>query len=313
MRVDVQESKQQNQDTDTIAKPAPPQRPPRPSLFARWRSVDWNNIQWRIVLATAVIMAVGWCALFAAQGWIQFLAGIVPVSAGLFLGGRVKKDILVHGLLLGIIGFTLGLLFVVVYGMLGNAGVVAMPTLALTPDAPPIISTPEQLITFYISFSLFAMIPFPALGTVIAHQNERRRRDLEAEVTTRGGSLDRPGVVRTLEDLQGLSLPQLGGYIRNLYVKYGFTYKDYRFLDKDKHLDIIFTYKEETYLMRLSVLDKVRSGTVETLVQDMRQQQISKGIVITSTEFTPDVHKSVRGRQNILLIDGQTLFDMAER
>ncbi len=308
MSVDVQEDKQQE-----VTEEERPQRPQRPSLLARWKAIEWGDVQWRIVLATAVIMAVGWCSLFAAQGWIQFLAGIVPVSAGLFLGGRVKTHILLHGLLLGITGFTFGLLFVVIYGMLGQAGVVAMPELAITPDAPPVISSPEQLITFYISFSLFAMIPFPALGTVIAHQNERRRKDLEAEVATRGGNLDKPGTVRTLEDLRGLSLPQLGGYVRNLYVKYGFTYKDYRFLDKDKHLDVLFTYKEETYLMRLSVADKVRSGTVETLVQDMRQQDIPKGVVITSTEFTPDVHKSAKGRQNILLIDGQTLFDMAER
>jgi restriction endonuclease Mrr len=95
-------------------------------------------------------------------------------------------------------------------------------------------------------------------------------------------------------------------------VKQGFTFKDYRFLDKDKHLDLFLEYQSELYQLRLSVADKVRSGTIETLVQDMRRSGAVKGIVITSTEFTNDVQKSAKGRKNILLIDGETLFGMAE-
>jgi restriction endonuclease Mrr len=71
-------------------------------------------------------------------------------------------------------------------------------------------------------------------------------------------------------------------------------------------------YEGDMYLLRLSVSDRVNSGLIEKLVQDMRQKQIPKGIAIVSTEFTPDAKKSARGRQNIVLIDGQTLFDIGE-
>jgi hypothetical protein len=47
------------------------------------------------------------------------------------------------------------------------------------------------------------------------------------------------------------------------------------------------------------------------LAQDMRSRSIKRGLVITSTEFTESL-KSGKGRRYIVLIDGQTLFDIAE-
>jgi hypothetical protein len=135
---------------------------------------------------------------------------------------------------------------------------------------------------------------------------------MQKGIDGRGGKLERPGVVRTLEDLRGLSLPQLGSYISALYKKKGFELKDYRFIDKDKHLDLEMDYNGEHYLMRLSVADKVRVGTVESLIQDMRRREIRKGIVITSTEFAPEAIKTVTNKRNLIAIDGQTLFDIAE-
>jgi hypothetical protein len=37
-----------------------------------------------------------------------------------------------------------------------------------------------------------------------------------------------------------------------------------------------------------------------------------KGVVVVSTEFQPNAAKTARGRP-VVLIDGQTLFDMAEK
>jgi hypothetical protein len=144
-------------------------------------------------------------------------------------------------------------------------------------------------------------------------RTEQRNREMREQVKERGGSLQRPGVIRTLEDLQGLSLPQLGRYVVDLFRKKGFEFKDYRFIDGDQHLDIELGFKEETYLLRLSVADKVRSGTIESLVQDMKRRNIPKGIVITSTEFAGDVMKAVSKRNNLLAIDGKTLYEIAER
>lgn len=271
-----------------------------------------RNIRWRETLLIAVIMAVAWCTLFLGSSALQILAGIVPVMAGLYLGRRVKSDWLAHGLVLGLSGFVFGLLAVISYGLLGQAGVVPMPNLQLTGDAQAAPVTLSELLFFYTTFSVFALIPFPAFGAVMAGRSEQRNQQLQKDVADRGGRLERPGVVRTLDDLRGLSLPQLGSFVLNLYRKKGFTFKDYRFVDKDKHLDLEVTYEDEPYLMRLAVADKVTAGTLQGLVQEMKRRAVGKGLVITSTEFTPDAHKAAKDRANLLLIDGQTLFDISE-
>jgi hypothetical protein len=56
----------------------------------------------------------------------------------------------------------------------------------------------------------------------------------------------------------------------------------------------------------------VRPGIVQSLVQDMQRRGIKKGIVLTSTEFMPDVRKAIKSGAQILLIDGKTLFEMAQ-
>jgi hypothetical protein len=288
-------------------KPAAAREP-----LAKRLGLSFNQIEWRTTLVVAVLMAAAWCAFFLGPSVLQILAGIVPVMAGLYLGRRVRGDWLGHGLVLGVAGFAFGLLIVLAYGALGQAGVVPLPTLQLAPNAPAAQVTPQDLIFFYTTFSLFALIPFPAFGTVMAGRAEQRNRQLQQEVTERGGRLERAGVVRTVEDLQGLSLPQLGSYVVALYRKKGFEFKDYRFIDKDKHLDLELRYNDEVYLLRLTVADKVRPGTIESLVQDMKRRGIPKGVAVTSTEFTPDAAKAAAGRRNVVAIDGQTLFDMAE-
>ena len=77
------------------------------------------------------------------------------------------------------------------------------------------------------------------------------------------------------------------------------------------NLDLWMVYQEETWWLRLTVADKVRPGVIESLAQDMRRDQIGKGVVITSTEFAPDAFKASRTRKNIVLIDGPTLVQMA--
>jgi hypothetical protein len=284
---------------------------PRQSIIQR-ATAALAQVSWVEALLIALVMAVAWCGLFLANNVLQVLAGVVPVMAGLFLGRRVKGNYLANGIVLGAAGFLFGLVIVTAYAALGSSGLVPLPQLSLQAGKPPQTATPGDLLFVYLTFSVFALVPFPAFGTVMAGRTEQRNRDLRKEVEDRGGRLERPGVVRTLEDLRGLSLPQLGSFISTLYKKKGFEFKDYRFIDKDRHLDIEMTYSGAHYLMRLSVADKVRPGTVESLIQDMRRREIAKGLVITSTEFTPDTLKSVAGRRNVIAIDGQTLFDMAE-
>jgi hypothetical protein len=44
----------------------------------------------------------------------------------------------------------------------------------------------------------------------------------------------------------------------------------------------------------------------------MKRQDIRKGVVITSTDYTPDALKAAAGRRNLVAINGQTLFEIAE-
>lgn len=278
-----------------------------PRSFTEQFREAFRQINLRLTLLTAFVMAVAWCALFLQpDSVLQILTGIVTVSAGLFLGYRVKQRFLLHGLILGISGFLMGLGFVWVYSLLLAAGVVPSPV------SEEGLFRGSNLVGIYIGLSIIHMLPFTVLGTVMAGRAAQRNRESRDYIDQRGGRLEKPTTVRTVDDVRGQSLPQLGTYVMNLFRKKGFTFIDYRFLDKDKHLDLEMEYQGETYLLRLSVADKVRPGTTESLLQDMRRREITKGIVITSTEFTADAQKAARSRRNLVLIDGQTLFDIAE-
>ncbi len=292
------------------SEPAREAAPPQPSLIQRMQH-GLTQIDWSLTLFTALVMAAGWCVLFLAQNILQILAGIIPVTAGLFLGRKVKRELALHGVLLGIFGYLFGAVMVAIYGGLGAAGITPLPTVQ-SPDSGLLLPVgPVDLVLFYLSFSALAMLPFPAFGAIMGGRAEQRQRELREQIEARGGQLENHAPVRLLDDLRGLSLPQFGMYVSNLYRKHGFTLVDYKFLHKDKHLDLDLQYQGETYLARLSVEDKVRPGIVQTLLQDMQRREISKGMVITSTEFAADVRKAVRNNPAVLLIDGQTLYDMA--
>jgi hypothetical protein len=157
----------------------------------------------------------------------------------------------------------------------------------------------------------FMLLIFCTFGASTSGRMEERNKTLRAEVAARGGQLEKPGVIRAADDIRGLSLPQLGSYVNTLFKKKGFTFKDYRFLDKDKHLDLWMEKDGEPWHLRISVADKISSGTIESLLQEMKRDNSQKGVVITSTEFTPAALKSAKDRP-IVLIDGPTLYEIAE-
>ena len=145
-----------------------------------------------------------------------------------------------------------------------------------------------------------------------AGRTEQRNRLVREEVASRGGQLERAPTVREESDIRGMSLPQFGSYVNGLWKKQGFAFKDYRFIDKDKHLDLWMEKDGEPWHLRLSVADKVAPGTIEGLFQDMKREGCKKGVVITSTEFTPGATKAATNRP-IVLVDGATLFEIAEK
>jgi len=266
------------------------------------RELDWGTVL-LFGIAAGLLMSVA----FLQGTTLSIIAGIVPVGTGLLLGRRIKQHYTLHGFMTGLVG-----------GLTGSVALAAL--IFLTPlraamqaalGAASANFTLLQIWAQLAGFTFFSLVAFCTFGTSMAGRTEARNRALKAEVDTRGGQLARPGSVRGADDVRGLSLPQFGSYVKAIFTKKGFQFKDYRFIDKDKHLDLWLEYEGEPWHLRLSVADKVSTGTVESLLQEMKREGCHKGVVLASTEFQPSATKSAKGRP-VVLIDGATLYEIAE-
>jgi len=273
-----------------------------------------RELQWGPVLLFGVLCGVlmPFSVLQGTGNVLSFFTGLIPVGTGLLLGRRIKGRYTLHGFFTGLIGAVISLLGTFVLVFLTPLGA-AIAQQAVQQGVSTTLITPQSLFLQFGGLSAFALLVFVTFGTSIAGRTEERNRALREELDRRGGRLERPNTIRTLEDLRGLSLPQLGSYVRSLFEKQGFRFKDYRFIDKDKHLDMWMEHEGEVWHLRLSVADKVSTGTIESLNQELRREGRRKGVVITSTEFQPGALKAGKGRRTIVLIDGPTLFEIAEK
>ena len=273
-----------------------------------------NELQWRDVVLFGVGAGVLMPLSLAQSGTLTFVAGIIPVGVGLLLGRRVKGHYTLHGFVTGLIGALVGLavlaglLFLTPLGAGAGASLGANP--AASPGAAPV--SPLALWLQLGSFIAFSLIAFCTFGASTAGRAEERNRGTREAVAERGGRLERPNAIRTADDIRGLSLPQFGSYVKNVFTKKGFQFKDYKFIDKDKHLDMWMEYEGDPWHLRLTVADKVNPGTIEGLNQELKREDCRKGVVLASTEFTPGALKSAKGRP-IVLIDGETLYEIAEK
>lgn len=265
-----------------------------------------SELRWGPVLIFGVIAGMLMSLSLMQGSMLSIIAGIVPVGTGLLIARRVKAHYGLHGFMAGLIG-----------GIISLLGTVAIAFLIPLDSVPPEFQAGvdraalAQALFATGGFLAFALVTFSTFGAMMAGRSEERNRALVEEVQKRGGRLERVSAVRTPDDIRGLSLPQLGWYVNNLFKKKGFTFKDYQFLDKDKHLDLWLEYEGEPWHLRLSVADKINPGTIEGLSQEMKREGCRKGVVIASTEFTPSALKTAKGRP-IVLIDGPTLYQIAE-
>jgi len=269
-----------------------------------------RELQWRPVLLFGVAAGLLMPLSFLQTNLLSIVAGLIPVGTGLLLGRRVKAHYGLHGFFTGAIGALVGLVVRAVMLFLTPLGAVELATINATPAGAGTALLDLWLTT--AGFIAFSLITFCTFGTTMAGRTEQRNREARKEVDSRGGKLERPGTIRTPDDVRGLSLPQFGTYVSNLFKKNGFKLKEYRFVDKDKHLDLWMEYEDEPWHLRLSVADKVNPGTIEGLNQELKREGCRKGVVITSTEFTPGALKSAKGRL-IVLIDGPMLYQIAEK
>jgi len=316
MGVDVSEQREQQEAEagkitrkarKEIEAPAAPPAGRVAQLIASVRT-GLRELNWRLVLlyggAAGLLMSLA----FLQGPALSIVAGIVPVGTGLLLGRRVTRYYALHGIATGLVGGIVGAVALGVLFFFTPLGAAMQASLGAGASGLTPLSVWAQL----SGFTAFSLIAFCAFGTTMAGRTEERNRKARAVVDTRGGQLERPGVIRTADDVRGLSLPKFGTYVKNVFTKKGFQFKDYRFVDKDKHLDLWFEYEGQPWHLRLSVADKITPGTIEGLSQEMKREGCRKGVVLASTEFTPGAAKAAKGRP-IVLIDGATLYEIAEK
>lgn len=258
-------------------------RAPRTPLRQVFRELDWP-----ILLLVGIGLGVLWIFVIIDGGPLQILAGLLPVTGGIVVGRRVKKHIPWHAALLSVIA-TLGALL---------AGTV----LLLTRTTELTVETAQILGIAIITLPLF-----PALGVISSSRSEQRLREARKEQEKRGGRIEKPGRIRSVEELQGLSLPQLGGYVADLFRKHDFLINDYRF--EKERLDFQVSYEGEPWLLRVMTAEKIKPGVPQELAQRMKAEGVKKGVVITSMDFQEGAARWAKDKP-IALIDGVTLISM---
>lgn len=266
-----------------------------------------REIRWMPVLLYGIGAGLLMPISLLQAGVLSFVAGIIPVLVGLLLARSTTGHYGLHGFLAGLVGS------ITSYALLGS---LIFLTPAGSDSAQATLGMPGatalQVWALSGGFIALSLITFCTFGASTSGRIEDRNRQVRKEVQDRGGQLERPPAVREAGDIRGMSLPQFGSYVNNIFKKKGFAFRDYRFIDKDKHLDLWLEYQGEPWRLRLSVADKVSPGTIEGLLQDMKKEGCQKGLVIASTEFLPTAVKSAKGRP-IVLIDGETLYQIAEK
>lgn len=256
---------------------------PRPPITQVLRELRWGLL--------ALIGGVGgvtWALLLAQNNASTFFAGLLPVGGGILVGRRIKQHIPWHAGFLSLITTVAALLTAV---LLQATGV-----------------TPPTFVPQVVLLGLMALIPFPAFGVIMAQRTEQRAREQREQRSQRGGRLERPGRVRSLEDLRSLSLPQLGSYVSDLFRKHDFVVDDYRF-ERDNYLEFNMRHNDEPWVIRVTVDDKVKQGVVLQFFQRMRDEGQKRGVLITSMEFQDAAVRWARDRP-IALVDGPTLLSM---
>ncbi len=282
------ETTDQNTETPTAktrgsTKAATP-RVPRPPLRQVLRELDWLTL-----LLVGGALGILWIFVIVDGGPLQILAGLLPVTGGIVVGRRIKGHTGWHAALLSVIATVAALI----------AGLILLST-------RPAQELPVEILQMLL-VAIITLPLFPALGVMTAARSEQRLREARKEQERRGGRLDKPGRVRSIEDLRALSLPQLGGYVADLFRKHGFLINDYRF-EKDR-LDFEVSYEGEPWLIRVTTAEKVKPGFSQELAQRMKTEGVKKGVAITSMDFQEGATRWAKDKP-IVLVDGPTLLSM---
>lgn len=270
---------------------------------SEYLSQGFRSFNWMTVILYGVGAGLLMPISLVQSNVLAVVAGVVPVTVGLLLARSAKNFYGLYGFVTGFIGaITSTILLGILIFFTGNADLVAQ----LSPESVTPMST-WLTASGFISFSLIAFCTF---GTITTGRMEERNREARDQNAARGGSLGRAGAIREVSDIRGLLLPQLGGFVNTLFKKKGYALRDYKFIDKDRYVDLWYDYQDVVWQVRCVVAEKVSSGVVESLLQEMKRAGVTKGIVVTSTEFASAAVKGTKDKP-VVLIDGDTLFEIS--
>ncbi|GAC1636923.1 MAG: restriction endonuclease [Herpetosiphon sp.] len=230
-----------------------------------------------------------WVVLLLQGNYVQFVAGLLPVAGGILVGRMVKRHVNWHA---GFLSAITALSAVV-------GAFVALRTIANIPDE----------LQKALTSSFLLLVPFPAFGVITSARSEQRARELRNTQTRRGGKLDRPGRVKTVADLQALSLNQLGGYVADLFRHHGFLVDDFQFDNKENLIQFNMHKDDEPWIVRVTVDDKVKQGMALQLHQYLKAEGLPRGVLITSMEFQDQAVRWAKDKP-VALIDGSSLLNM---
>lgn len=256
---------------------------PRPPIGQILRELNWT-----LLLLFGIGGGVFWTLLLVQQSTLTFLAGLLPVTGGIIVGRRVKNHVPWHAGVLSAITVVAALVTTAALAAAGLADAFFL-----------------QQVVF---LGVIALLPFPAFGVITANRSEERNRLLRAERERRGGKLEKPGRVKSIEDLRSLSLPQLGGYVSELFRKHDFKVEDYRF-ERENVLEFVMRHDEEPWIVRVTVDEKIKQGAAVQFAQRLRAENMGRGVLITSMDFQDGALRWAKDKP-VALIDGPTLLSM---
>lgn len=272
--------------------PTPPQRRSKPPRAPRPPRTPMNQVlrelSWRLIVPVGVVLGILWIGLLTASPTFQLFASFLPLLTGLLIGRRVQTHTAWYGLLVG--------------------GIAALVATAVWGVLLRILGPTVQLVQIG-SLIYIALFPFTALGVVVSARSEQRARTTREELQRRGGRLERPGRVRSLDELRALSLLQLGGYVADLFRKHGFAITDYQIEKERDRIEFQVNHEDTPWLLRVTTGEKVKPGVAQELAQRMKAEGVTKGAVITSMDFQEPAVRWAKGKP-VALIDGPTLLSM---
>jgi hypothetical protein len=248
-----------------------------------------RELRWGLLLLIGVVGGALWTILLAQGSTLTFFAGLLPVAGGIWVGRQIKQHVGWHAALLS--------LFTVLSAILATGALEALN------------AAPVGFFQQVVALGLMALLPFPAFGVYTAHRSEMRNRHLREQQARRGGKLERPGRVKTIEDLRSLSLPQFASYVADLFRKHEFTVQDYRFEQRDNYVQFDMRHNDEPWVIRVTVDERVKQGVALQFFQWMKTEGVQRGVIITSMDFQDAAMRWAKDKP-VVLIDGPTLMSM---